>query len=158
MQALIQKKYGRDATSLFNLDEFLGYCFPPVKDWLIICIELLCTYTCTQLLGDYVQGGASAMHILIKETWNALGTAPNSLNPHFVLNHIDQVCTAHPRALCNNSAPLGGWGWGGWGGGLAQGLGIRLFAFGGAHWPLATAHIDPLWVRTCFGGVNGTPG
>ena len=24
-------------------------------------------------------------------------------------------------------------------GGLAQGLGIRLFAFGGAYWPLATA-------------------
>ena len=44
------------------------------------------------------------------------------------------------------------------GGGLAQGLGIRLFAFGGAHWPLATAHSDPLWVRTCFGCVNGAPG
>ena len=40
------------------------------------------------------------------------------------------------------------------GGGLAQGLGIRLFAFGGAYWPLATAHSDPLWVRTCFGCVN----
>ena len=26
------------------------------------------------------------------------------------------------------------------GGGLAQGLGIRLFAVGGAYWPLATAH------------------
>ena len=45
--------------------------------------------------------------------------------------------------------------WGRGGGGLAQGLGIRLFAFGGAHWPLATAHSDPLWVRTCFGWVNG---
>ena len=44
------------------------------------------------------------------------------------------------------------------GGGLAQGLGIRLFAFGGAYWPLATAHSDPLWVRTCFGCVNGAPG
>ena len=42
--------------------------------------------------------------------------------------------------------------------GLAQGLGIRLFAFGGAYWPLATAHSDPLWVRTCFGPVNGAPG
>ena len=31
------------------------------------------------------------------------------------------------------------------GGGLAQGLGIRLLAFGGAYWPLATAHSDPLW-------------
>ena len=31
------------------------------------------------------------------------------------------------------------------GGGLAQGLGIRLFAFDGAYWPLATAHSDPLW-------------
>ena len=31
------------------------------------------------------------------------------------------------------------------GGGLAQGLGIRLCAFGGAYWPLATAHSDPLW-------------
>ena len=43
------------------------------------------------------------------------------------------------------------------GGGLAQGLGIRLFAFGGAYWPLATAHSDPLWVRKCFGCVNGAP-
>ena len=39
------------------------------------------------------------------------------------------------------------------GGGGAQGLGIRLCVFGGAHWPLATAHSDPPWVRTCFGGV-----
>ena len=37
---------------------------------------------------------------------------------------------------------------GGRGGGLAQGLGIRLFAFGGAYWPVAPAHSDPLWVRT----------
>ena len=44
------------------------------------------------------------------------------------------------------------------GGGLAQGLGIRLFAFGGAYWPLATAHSDPLWARTCFGCVKGAPG
>ena len=44
------------------------------------------------------------------------------------------------------------------GGGVAQGLGIRLFAFGGAYWPLATAHSDPLRVRTCFGCVNGAPG
>ena len=42
------------------------------------------------------------------------------------------------------------------GGGLAQGLGIRLFAFGGAYWPLATAHSDPLWARTCRGG-GGVP-
>ena len=48
--------------------------------------------------------------------------------------------------------------WRGPGGGVAQGLSIRLFAFGGAHWPPATAHSDPLWVRTCFGGVNGAPG
>ena len=48
------------------------------------------------------------------------------------------------------------------GGGLAQGLGIRLFirlfAFGGACWPLATAHSDPLWARMCFGCVNRAPG
>ena len=43
-------------------------------------------------------------------------------------------------------------------GGLAQGLGIRLCAFGGADWPLATAHSDPLWARTCFGCVNRAPG
>ena len=41
------------------------------------------------------------------------------------------------------------------GGGGGVGLGIRLFAFGGAYWPLATAHSDPLWVRTCLGCVNG---
>ena len=34
-------------------------------------------------------------------------------------------------------------------GGLAQGLGIRLFAFGSAYWPLATAHSHPLWAQTC---------
>ena len=51
-----------------------------------------------------------------------------------------------------SSEPLGG------GGGVAQGLGIRLFAFGGGYWRLATAHSDPLWVRTCFGGVSGAPG
>ena len=44
------------------------------------------------------------------------------------------------------------------GGGLAQGLGIYLFAFGSAYWPLTTAHSDPLWARTCFGCVNGAPG
>ena len=54
--------------------------------------------------------------------------------------------------LTTPGSPVGG------GGGLAQGLGIRLFAFGGAYWPLATAHSDPLWARTCFGCVNGAPG
>ena len=44
------------------------------------------------------------------------------------------------------------------GGGLAQGHGVGLSAFGGAYWPLALAHSDPLWVRTCFGCVNGAPG
>ena len=33
-----------------------------------------------------------------------------------------------------------------------------LLAFGGAYWPLALAHSDPPWVRTCFGRVNGAPG
>ena len=27
-------------------------------------------------------------------------------------------------------------------------------AFGGAYWPLATAHSDPLWVRTRMGGFT----
>ena len=40
-------------------------------------------------------------------------------------------------------------------GGLARGHGSGLFAFGGAFWPLALAHSDPLWVRKCFGCVNG---
>ena len=44
------------------------------------------------------------------------------------------------------------------GGGLARGHGVGLCAFGGAYWPLATAHSDPLWARTCFGCVNGAPG
>ena len=48
--------------------------------------------------------------------------------------------------------PLGVWrGGGGW-------HNIRFFAFGGAYCPLASAHSDPLWVRTCFGRVNGAPG
>ena len=45
-----------------------------------------------------------------------------------------------------------------WGGGGGRGHGVGLFAFGGAYWPLATAHPDPLWVRTCSGCVNGAPG
>ena len=45
------------------------------------------------------------------------------------------------------------------GGGMPGGRhGFGLFAFGGAYWPLATAHPDPLWIRTCFGCVNGAPG
>ena len=43
-------------------------------------------------------------------------------------------------------------------GGLARGHGVGLRAFGGAFWPLAAAHSDPLWVQTCFGRVNGAPG
>ena len=41
------------------------------------------------------------------------------------------------------------------GGGGGQGLGNRLFAFGGAKWPLATAHSYPLGVRMCFCCVPG---
>ena len=53
-------------------------------------------------------------------------------------------------SLCGGSN-LGRLSFGGGGGGsLAQGLGIRWFAFGGTYWPLATAHSDPLWVQTCF--------
>ena len=49
------------------------------------------------------------------------------------------------------------WGGGG-GGGVARGHGAGLGAFGGAHWPLATAHPGPLWVRTWFGcGGGGAP-
>ena len=95
MQALVKKKLGTGEVSLFNLDEFLGYCFPPVKDWVIVSLELLCRFTCAKLLrwGLPLPCTEQDMHILIKETWNALGTAPNSLNPKFVLNHITQVAT-----------------------------------------------------------------
>ena len=64
------------------------------------------------------------------------------------------------------ACPFPKWGWGrmspggrgpltagGSGGGV-----FRLCAFGGAYWPLAAAHSDPLWARTCFGCVNGAPG
>ena len=46
----------------------------------------------------------------------------------------------------------------GGGGGVARGHGFGWFAFGGAYWPLATAHSDPLWVRTCVGCVNRASG
>ena len=61
-----------------------------------------------------------------------------------------------PLPLHRYLSKLWGWGGGGAGGGriqgpgpadppwLAQGLSIRLFACGGAYWPLATAHSDPL--------------
>ena len=45
----------------------------------------------------------------------------------------------------------------GWGGGMRPWFWLVL-RFGGAYWPLALAHPDPLWVRTCFGSVNGAPG
>ena len=45
---------------------------------------------------------------------------------------------------CQSENLFRAWAWGIGGGGLAQGLGIGLFAFGGAYWPLA-AHSDPLW-------------
>ena len=38
-------------------------------------------------------------------------------------------------------------------GGLARGRGFGLFAFGGAYWPLAIAHFDPLLVPMCFNGA-----
>jgi hypothetical protein len=41
---------------------------------------------------------------------------------------------------------------------LARGHSVGWFAFGGAYWPLAIVHSDPLWVRTCFGCVKGAPG
>ena len=63
-----------------------------------------------------------------------------------------------PQGLDDGDGPDHPPGLPGGGGGLAQGLGIRLFAFGGAYRPLATAHSDPLWARTCFGCVNGAPG
>ena len=42
-------------------------------------------------------------------------------------------------------------------GGLAPGHCVGWFAFGGAHWPLALAHSDPLWGQTCFGCVQRSP-
>ena len=39
-------------------------------------------------------------------------------------------------------------------GGGAPDHSFGLRAFGGAYWALATAHSDPLWVRTCFGCVK----
>ena len=47
-----------------------------------------------------------------------------------------------------------GTGLGATGGWVARGHGVGLFAFGGAYWPIATAHSDPLRVRTCFGSIN----
>ena len=35
---------------------------------------------------------------------------------------------------------------------------LVCFAFGGAYWPLAIVHSDPLWVRTCLGCVNRASG
>ena len=44
------------------------------------------------------------------------------------------------------------------GGGVSQGLGIRLFAFGGACWPLATAHSEQRGGGvTISGGVGVQP-
>ena len=69
--------------------------------------------------------------------WATLGTW-GTANP----------CALCTRPVCDSVTHRGG-------GGVAQGLGIRLFAFGGAYWPLATAHSDPLWV-SIGGGGGGT--
>ena len=63
--------------------------------------------------------------------------------------------TSRPPHYCGHPHCCTAGGARGRGGVLAQGLGIRLFAFGSAYWPLATAHSDPLWARTCFGCGGG---
>lgn len=95
MDGILKKKFGRPSGALFELDEFLGYTFPPVKDWVILTIELLCKYACNELLrkGYNLPASFCEMHILIKETWGALCAAPHSLAPSFVLNHVTQVAT-----------------------------------------------------------------
>ena len=71
----------------------------------------------------------------------------------------DQVSAPLPpcREVRSRAGAVTGRGWAG-GAGLAQGHGVGLFAFGGAHKLLATAHSDPLWVQTCVnGGGGGVP-
>ena len=58
-------------------------------------------------------------------------------------------CGLGLKALCPGGRGSVG-GWGGW-----HEATVLVCAFGGAYWPLALAHSDPLWVRTCFGCVNG---
>eukprot|EP00667_Euglena_gracilis_P001803 EG_transcript_1803 len=95
MDSMLKKKLGKVSNSFLELDEFLGYTFPPVKDWILLSFELFCRYVCNGLLerGCWPPCCIGEMHILIKETWAALGTAPHSLSPHFVLNHVTQVAT-----------------------------------------------------------------
>eukprot|EP00668_Euglena_longa_P012288 GGOE01014727.1.p1 GENE.GGOE01014727.1~~GGOE01014727.1.p1 ORF type:complete len:1016 (-),score=352.54 GGOE01014727.1:281-3259(-) len=95
MDSMLKKKLGKPSGRFLELDEFLGYTFPPVKDWILLSIELLCRYVCHGLLqrGMWLPCCAAEMHIMIREMWGALGTAPHSLSPHFVLNHVTQVAT-----------------------------------------------------------------
>ena len=54
--------------------------------------------------------------------------------------HPPTVLNPRPGPLAGGVAP-----WQTGGGGVARGHGVGLFAFGGAYWPLATVHSDPLW-------------
>ena len=81
----------------------------------------------------------------------------------FFTVHFFFLCSNSPKSVCtlsSTTAYLRTWyllnfceniytGGGGGGGGLAQGLGIRLLAFGGAYWPLALSQMhtpSPCWV------------
>ena len=78
-------------------------------------------------------GGGSETRKLVYQQWPAL-----------IFSSVNFSCSHYEMWVCRGS--------------LARGHGVRLFAFGGACWPLATAHPDPLWVRTCCGCINGAPG
>ena len=87
------------------------------------------------------------------------GGGLQDLHPHWE-GPMLWLSATHPH--CRPPNVVGGWALGTpkreGGGVLARGNGVGLFAVGGAYWPLALAHSDPLWVRTCFGRVNEGPG
>ena len=90
--------------------------------------------------------------------WASPGSDARLIKANTASAHNGSAASEGRGTACGARKGGGGLLSGGGGGGGAQGLGIKLFAFGGAYWPLATAHSDPLWVRTCFGHVNEAPG
>ena len=116
--------------------------------------------------GQQTPQNTTAQHYTYTDTLTAISTLPAAYTkPHttFSIGLGPQKQRYKNRPKCAETRrrvwtnPCLDKGQGG-GGGLAQSLSIRLFAFGGAYWPLATVHSDPLCVQTCFGCVNGAPG
>ena len=40
MAAMVKKRWGTCTSALFNLDDFMAYSFPPIKDWMLLSCQV----------------------------------------------------------------------------------------------------------------------